>query len=629
MTDDFKKKLLKYLTGNIQQGSGTNTPLYQPVETITNNLETHIWDNYGLSGRPYLADIIKSNQNDNYLCYGIGRDTNNGVDYQFGFMIVLDSNFQILQSTREYTSGTEMAAFLKICQNAKGTFYGIDYNSRTNVYRFILLNNVLMKPENQQEYRFTMQKTYNITSNYPQNFTIKDILKNPNGGEYLIYGFRTVSSRNRPCAIEYTINVGTANEWVQYDYTSSDNAHYNLTGGWANWDTESNLTFRLIGGVDSSTNTQVRIYSNSTNAMVLNKTYNLDINTSGFGAEDGLYFTSVILSENNAYVLAFVYGVNNQAFIYRINNNSIKKIYTSDSFVGVLGNVLTIGLKTDYINTYFWYLMPIVAGSEWSYYGGLIMGDNVYNTLIKDTTAISQMSLLNGYNQYNLYSITIQSGDNLYKMPFVFNQYNYNGLPYENINSLVPNSGRIYDSNGDIIFARNLYNKSINGATTVSTIEVPNTFLNDITIQTKELWGETGICLAFEALEMTKNIYENLNINFFNTLVMKNSNDPNNEIINNPGASRLNSSASGVLDYTNAKASKIRINYQDGSSIIQNIGTPTITNDIATYEITIHVNKAINNIEILSNDTNTSYQTITGNFDLFKEYTITQDVRVE
>lgn len=624
MTEDFKNKILKYLTGNIQSQSGSNEPQFQASETITNNLDTYIWDNYGLSVRPYIIDIIKSNKNDNYLVYGRGSSANNTF---YGFIIILDSNFQIIESTNQYSSGIIMNQFLKLNQAPNGNFYGIDTDG-TN-YRFIMLNNMLSKTPAQTNYRYVMQKTYNITSNYPSNFTLKNIIKNPNASKYLIYGWKLVNGYSRPCAIEYTVNVGIVNEWVQYDYSIADNHSYGIGNAWASWDTEGNLTFRLIGGDDILNSTSVYEYENSSSAIVLKNTYTLPINTSGFGYFDGLTFSATILNETNIYILAFVYGNNNQAFIYRVNNGTLYELYKSSIYSGILGNVLTVGMKTDYINTYFWYLMPITQDVEWVYYGGLIMGDNVYQTTIYQGGNISQNALLNGYNQFNLYSITLQAGDTLYVVPFVFNQFNYNGLEYEDINCMKPNSGILYDSNDKVIFARNLYNLNINGNTTISTIEVPNTFLNDTTIAREDLLSETNVILNDNVQNIAKNIYEVLDINFFNTLVMKNSNNPLNEIINNPGASRLNSSISQVLDYSNVYANKIRINYTDNTNNIETVGIPTITNGIATYNFTIYVSKAISNIEIISNDENTSYQTINGTFNIGSTYTITQDVRVE
>lgn len=616
MTQDFKDKVLKYLTGNITEDSGINEPQFGAVETTTNNLYKYMMDNFDTGGSlPYIIDIIKGNQNDNYLCYGNSGNT--------GFVIILDSNFEVIEGTDTYTSGTTMNKFIRLNQASNGTFYGVDTDG--SHYRFITLNNILLKTPNQSSYRYVMQKTYNITSDYPSNFTLINITKNPNGGNYFIYGYKSVNSHYRPCAIEYTINVGMANEWTQYDYTIGDSNSYNITGGWASWDSQGEITFRLIGGKGDVKNTNVYVYGNSGSSISLLHTYDTGINTSSIGQFDALLMSSIILSEDNAYVIAYEQTNTPKVHLFRINNG-IQKLYESSNYSGVLGQFLPYGISTDYINTYFWYLVP--SGSYYDFYGGLIIENNVYQSLIVNTDFYNLTKQVS-FNQYNLYSFNLQSANTVYKIPFVFNQFDYNGLPYEDINCIKPNSGVLYDANDNIIFARNLYNLNINGNTSISTIEVPNTFLNDVTIAKEDLLSDTNVILNDNVQNISKNIYEVLDINFFNTLVMKNSNDPLNEIINNPGASRLNSSVSQILDYSNVYANKIRINYTDNTNDVETVGIPTITNGIATYNFTIYVSKSISNIEIISNDENTSYQTIEGTFNVGSTYTITQDVRVE
>jgi hypothetical protein len=624
MTNDFKEKLLKYITGNIEMQTGNNEPIFEPVETVTNNLDTYVWTNYGLSGRPVMTDIIKGNKIDNYLVYGTGSDENNNW---FGFIIILNSNFEIITSTNRYTSGTLMNEFVKLKQNENGGFYGIDTDGTH--HRFIMLNNILLSSITQNDYQYVMKKTYDITSNYPAYLLVMDIIKNPNASDYFIYGYNMVGHA-RPCAIEYKINVGSANEWTQFDYSSGDNVGYAVTSGFANWDSNSNLTFKLVGNIETTTNTKVRIYERNGSTIALTNTYDLEIDTSGFGTWDGLTFKSVILNEKNIYILAFMYGDNNKAYIYRIDNENLRKLYESNVYSGNLGNVMTIGLKTDSINTYFWYLVP-TSNTDGIYYGGLIVNDNVFQTTMYEGAILSQSTYLNGYNQFNLYNLMLQAGDTLYKTPFVFNQFNYNGLAYENINCLVPSNVVLLNNDEEpkIIFARNLYNKTINDNTTVSTVQVPNTFLNDDIIQNKTLYSETNVPMDFDLENITKNIYETLNINFFNTINIMNNNDENNPLYNQLGAIRLNNSISQNVDYNNSQIRKIKINYADNTNVIKNIETPTITSNTATYHIVIYADKEINNIEMISADENTIYQTITGEFTIGKYYKITQNLRVE
>ena len=129
---------------------------------------------------------------------------------------------------------------------------------------------------------------------------------------------------------------------------------------------------------------------------------------------------------------------------------------------------------------------------------------------------------------------------------------------------------------------------------------------------------------------ITKNIYEDLYINYFNSITMQNRNT-NNYITNQEGATRLNLSTSKELDYENAKIGKMQINYSDGTSLKGGI-SGTLTNGVMTYEMMFYYpnDKTITTIDILSEDEKTIYQTIemptlTAN----KTYRLRQDVHVE
>ncbi len=627
MTEDFKSKILKYLTGNLSEETGVNEPQFQAAETITNNLYQHMMDNYNEGSTiPVMTDIIKSNQNDNYLCYGRGEDSNHNF---YGFMIILNGNFEIIQSTNEYTSGTKMRMFLKLCQGTEGNFFGvdeIDFSGNNN--RFVMLNNVLTKLDNQTEYQFVMKRTYNFPTATTKFQDVIDIIKSPSEGKYFIYGNVFNAGYNYvPMGLELVINVGSANEWNEYKSTLVDGYNYLTDGGWVSWNSEGNIDMLIACSYDGTDNKTFVFKQGTSNNLVIDNTYQIN------SSNDYLTLKTIILNKTNLYSIVKYYANSSQTDntriqIYRINNGNVIQIYNSDLFTNIqAASLLTYGLKTDYINIYFWYASAITGG--YAFYGGLINGNNVYTTLIAETDNFYPLTLQCTFNQFNFFNFALQSSNTMYVIPFIYNQFNYNGLEYENINSMMPNSGILYDGNGKIIFARNLYNKNINGNTTISTIEIPNTFLNNTTIAQKDLLSETNNILNSDTNSITKNIYETLDINFFNTLVMKNSNNPANEIINTIGAVRLNNSISQTLDYSDTIANKIRINYQDETNDVRGIGEPIITNGVATYTISIYVPKLITNIEIISNDENTSYQTITGSFEINKYYTLTQNVRVE
>lgn len=207
-----------------------------------------------------------------------------------------------------------------------------------------------------------------------------------------------------------------------------------------------------------------------------------------------------------------------------------------------------------------------------------------------------------------------QVGNNAYITKQIFNVNNYNGKGYNAVNALIPNSGVLYDSDNSPIFARNLYNKTVRGSTTISTIEVPNTQLNDVSISKNNLIGQTNFILNSKTNTVSKNIYETLNINFINTMIMKNSNDEENEQINTEGAIKINKSISELADYENSKLSKYKINYSDDSSSIVSIDSSQISiqNNVATVNILVYnpQEKSINNIDLISNDETVSYLNI-------------------
>ena len=196
---------------------------------------------------------------------------------------------------------------------------------------------------------------------------------------------------------------------------------------------------------------------------------------------------------------------------------------------------------------------------------------------------------------------------------------------------MLPKSGILYDESEAVIFARNLYNKTINNNTTTSIIEVPNSYLNDNIIAKQNLLSNTNKLLNSNNQNISKNIYETLNINFANTLVIKNSNNPLNEIINIPGASRLNSSISSLADYEETKGTKYKVNYTNGNSNVFNIDNIDFLGNEAILDFNVYVGSAISNIQIISNDEATIYQEIdTSNLSLEigKYYNFKQNVEI-
>ena len=214
-------------------------------------------------------------------------------------------------------------------------------------------------------------------------------------------------------------------------------------------------------------------------------------------------------------------------------------------------------------------------------------------------------------NTFNMYKILMPLYDVLDIVSFQYNANGYNGTPYINTNVLVPNRVELY--NDDIpallLFDRSLYNLKVYNNVTESTFNVPYTMLNSETIQQAKLYGETNYNLVDSYINVNKNIYENLMINFFNSIVVK---DYTGRIYNS-GGSRVNDSISKTNDMKSASVNKIKLFYSDNTTYTYGLPAPTITGSgnptTATYEIPLVVNSDgyVLKYQLLSNDENTLY----------------------
>lgn len=637
MTEDFKNKLLKYLTGNLEQEDGANEPQFGDYTITTTNTRLQIANELSTDiTNISIRGNLSANQYNEVLLYG--RNTDSGKP----FIAVFSAEMILLQLIQTYASGSDLFDTYSMQIDENGSIYGLSQESSGGNYtlRVLLFNNIFLSNVNSDSYSVELKKTYIVPSTngfHCINTAPKDIIKKTVGEAiYYITGYGSSGHTNTQVMI-FQINVGSTNTWDLYSMGS--NVYYAQS--------RFSVLINKVGdnyvyyayGLDVINNKYVAYSLSSTGTATNINTINIT-NTISFT-------TSQVLALNSETIYASISdNVEHTNYLYKVVGNTLELI---ESTVGYQGGSETWRLA-------IYYLQNINGTVFVTKYDPFRFGVEIFFGMIQDTTIyyknegqqssvtdnLTNFSNINAYsdtyinNQYNLYNIYINSDYNneeetysLNKLTLIYNQFNYNGLDYENTNSLIPEYSNLYDEDGNIIFSRNLYNLSINGNTTISTVEIPNTMLNNTTIAQKNLISETNSIMNNDTTTLNKNIYEFVDINFFNTLLMKNSNNPNNEIINNAGATRLNRAISGDNNYQSVIANKIRINYQDGTSTIQNIGTPTITNGVATYTITIYVPKLITNIEIISNDENTSYQTITGTFDINKYYTLTQNVRVE
>ena len=237
----------------------------------------------------------------------------------------------------------------------------------------------------------------------------------------------------------------------------------------------------------------------------------------------------------------------------------------------------------------------------------------------------------NNYNLLNWFAYATNPRGQTWKIYNIkenYNSSNYNGEPYINTNALIPNSAEIY-SNESLVFARNLYNKTINNGTTVSIVEIPNNYLNNIDLTSKNLLSETNLVLVKDENILQKNEYETLYVNFINSIVIANKNTSI-QVNNTEASSYLNSSINDESSYDKAKLyNSIIITYQDGSTKEIGYDFEDLTDYSANITFGIYTDKLISKAEIISNDKTIIYQTIDlSSLELRKNYSIKQGLEV-
>ena len=205
-------------------------------------------------------------------------------------------------------------------------------------------------------------------------------------------------------------------------------------------------------------------------------------------------------------------------------------------------------------------------------------------------------------------------------------QNHYNGTPYVSENSLSPLYSSLY-SNGSLIFSRNLYNISKQNNMTMSSVEVPSTYLNDLTITQNDLISETNLEMNNDTTEWTKNIYEVVDVNFLNTISVIDE-DTGEEYLDS--AIKLNNATTdgGSTNYQNTPCNKYRINYLDGTSSTDDLAWTSIDDTHKETQITFYVDKTILSIDLLSHDTTTIYLHIPVEVEIGKTYSISQKIRI-
>ena len=649
MTEEAKKNLLDYMLGKMPSESGVEEEIFQSINDIPrddwedNGILPKGWNNFQYEG------LIQIQNSELLVLYGGYKTTDDEIR---GIITILNKDFKPLKSIFQYDSSTYLRYIQCMAQAEDNTFYAIDcpdfpkdqeWSFTTRQKRFLMFNNFTQQINN--DYVLTLQKSYIFPTDY-FNFYCKKLYKDNNSSHYVMVGNYITSENlgffNGIRIVELKVNVESENKWDKIDddgtgwimgdsYVDFQNDNYylkilltenNLNSKnlylWTKDYSASSPTLKIVK--EFNFRPMIDSYSYKNQSVFLNKNeiyFVLNNQRWGIDGQDedkyiGLYYYNDEIEKNYTIYEKYLgnYDRCNLEAIYIVKNNN-------DIYIEFNNNITSTdsGTIADY---YFQRLVnnewkPILVSSQQYFYYNkrALFVSNEFNLL----NYISYM--INPQRQY-WYILNIKE---------IYSESNYNGEPFTNDNSLNSNSAILYSDNNPV-FARNLYNKTQNGATTTSTIEIPNNYLNDTLVDQKDLMSVNNNVIISDTNGFTKNVYETVYLNFVNTISVVNQNETQ-SVYNNNVATKLNTSINSPTDYDTLKLTKFRINYQDGTNTVSNFQA-TLQDD-SSYELlmSFYLSKLADTLELISEDEQTVYLSYNlANTEINKIYSFKQRVRI-
>lgn len=619
MTQEYKQNILEFLTGNLPENSSTVQPIFKNQKIITNNLMTDIKANY--SSTITIVDFITAknpnNQDSNMFVIAV-NGTLTGESNPSGAFVIVNENYEYVDIITHYKDGTIINQIECVNITENGEFYYIDKISSTS-YGIKLINNIAIKPVGSNVYQANLIENYSIPMY--GSYTWKEfykVFRNEVGNKFCLVGSRIGQTETVIC--DYTIET---NSWQYSIYTNGTKAweYAKFDNGYrVFWDSENNLNFqiafcnnglRIISKLGTSPMTQklylTYISTNAHNNFIFYSNeigYCSYITTAGSTDTFNLYkidmtnevYTSVYTDEapNSSYNSLWLFKNDNQIFYKHLARYSLTIYFLNFGFINDVVN---------YLNSF----------------GAINVTANV------ETTSLYS----NVVTMYNKISAYIQNQDKNYSIEFNWDKDGYNGQPFISSGSLQPGAISITDNNNVEIFNRNLTQLTNYSNFYIATTQIPYFDLNESQIHKATLLSKNINELVPATLDLTKNIYEELNINFTNTF----------RVIANGIEDLICASdfTSAMLQrQVSAKATKCKVYYlKDENYDIINIDTSSLvyTNLKTTYtiQVTVPEDKVLSHLDLVSEDTTITYFVYNCREYNLEEgtYTFTFDVRID
>lgn len=627
MTNDYKEQLLNYITGNVEETSQTTNPFREDFIEYQNNLSDYILEQIEEQTSSIAEftynDYLQVETNSNYLIYGFYWTSVHFRVYQ-GFIAVLNENLEPIQVMTKFDTGTLLRRFLDLGVDESGQVYGVDEQNawsqdgqtETKTRRFILLNNILSSNLIDGNYKVTLRNSYNMQYNY---LNVKTVYKKIGSADYMMIGTNENNSYKMSVAT-LKINVGAANEWAIYN----SNYNYN-TNIWSYlvWE-EDTVNLKIITNqvVNSTVKYLELLFNGSSFSVKLN--YNVRVMNQQT-TTDNLIRRLIIKDNDEVY-----YQIGNYDIIIKNNyNTSSYDIIYYDESTTVDVYIMFSNVKNNVFIARTYYVTDEEYNRHEFLKFGLIVNNNVYFSdeieMGGSPSTLFYSGLFIGKPSFNLIELNIQAGNYVVMMPVDYNVLNYNGDEYNSYNMLKPNKMTLYNNNR-LIFSRNLYNNVINNNATTSTVELPNTMLNNIEINKENLISETNLELNKQTTSILKNIYETVYFNFTNTInVIDEDESKSYPLVAN--YINTNSNTGTQSNYTDTSVNKVRINFDDDTTKTIPISWLYMNKYNKKTSFIIYAEKHIKNIEFISNDESFTYLTKEFENTVGNYYVVKQKVR--
>lgn len=623
-TNDYKEILFNYLNGTFTpEEQPSNIPYWAEEGNDTNGLSDYLLTELE-------ADTISIT---NFIQAKSTQDTGSEFQVAYGtyiptgtssnkyFLIVLNNKLEPINLFTTYSSEVELNKLIDLEVAEDETFYGIEQTS--GGYRYIQFNNMCV-PIN-GVYQLRIRDTANITT---ADRTISGVVCDPVkirkkvGESFYGIGLEGGSGSSvRVGVLTLKVDLGS-NEFNLNPYNGTTSGTITDVIVYQR-DNDDFNSFRLL--VDDFTNNNCILFVGNENGAILGSKYTMS-------PQGTTYQGAKLINENYGYCVS---STGSNVYSDRFTTSMTGDVASIDTS---LPSINYIELKV--VNGEVFFLITTPGETEELYAGiGHIIEGAIYIQMFSQPIIdYFNVATIGGWfvsQQFNLLNAYVQSENDYSVLIGIYNANNYNGfVPYNDFTSFDGKSGILENDIEGIVFARNTTQQAYSGGNVLTyTLNVPNIYLNNIDVNTNELYGGTSNKMISENVNWQKNIYENVNVNFINQFVVNNELNENPVVMSNASNTVANSVNNAETNYSLKQVSKYQIVYEDDTTEERHFTSTIYTGQPKTKIHLMFYNdnsNPVKKINIISEDTQTTYANIDipNNLNTNTYYSLTLDMSV-